>query len=97
MQAGVMPSISGPPVFRKNWRMRIRTLGGPRRIARLAQSHTSLDRTACEGASSLLLLPSRSPGQPVHKRLHLLLGHLAILVAVHCLENAFMSGLKLLQ
>ena len=39
---------------------------------------------------------NRSPG-PVHERLHLLHGKLAIFVAVHCLENSFVSRLKLLQ
>jgi hypothetical protein len=46
---------------------------------------------------SLVRLPrNRSPG-PVHERLHLLQGKLAIFVAVHCLENSFVSRLKLLQ
>jgi hypothetical protein len=46
---------------------------------------------------STLLLRSRSPGSPVHERLHLLLCHLTILIAIHCFENSLMSRLKLLQ
>jgi hypothetical protein len=40
--------------------------------------------------------PVISPG-PVRERLHLLQGKLAIFFAVHCLENFFVSRLKLLQ
>ena len=42
-------------------------------------------------------LPRNRSSGPVHKRLHLLQGKLAIFVAVHCLENSFVSRLKLLQ
>jgi len=45
---------------------------------------------------SFLRLRNRFPG-PVHERLHLLQGKPAIFVAVHCLENSFVSYLKLLQ
>jgi hypothetical protein len=46
--------------------------------------------------TGFLLLRSRSPGA-LHERLHLLLGKPAIFVAVHCLENSFVSRLKLRQ
>ena len=45
----------------------------------------------------VLLLRGRPTGPPVHEGLHLLLRHLAILVAVHRLENSFMRRLKFLQ
>ena len=41
-----------------------------------------------------LLRRNRSPG-PLHERLHLLLGKPAIFVAIHRLENPFVSRLKL--
>ena len=46
---------------------------------------------------TVLLLRGRPTGPPVHEGLHLLLRHLAILVAVHRLENPFMRRLKFLQ
>jgi hypothetical protein len=46
---------------------------------------------------TVLLLRGRPTGPPVHEGLHLLLRHLAILVAVHRLENPLMRRLKFLQ
>jgi hypothetical protein len=48
------------------------------------------------GRKCSLLLRNRSPGS-VHERLHLLQGDDAIFVGIHCLEDSFVSRLKLLQ
>ena len=67
----------------------------PQRAARPSVSPAELGGVE-EISPSFLRLRNRSPG-PVHERLHLLQSELTIFVAVNCLENPFVSYLKLLQ
>lgn len=53
--------------------------------------------TSVADGKSVLLLRRRPTGPPMHEGLHLLLRQLAILVAVHRLENPSMRRLKFLQ
>ena len=70
-------------------------------VSSTADIHYSPQRAAVSSLAACSLVgldaePTRSPA-PVHERLHLFHGQLAIFVRVHCLEDSFVSRLKLLQ